>query len=98
MSTEQNKRLVRRHYEEVLTKKDLSVVDQIYAEQVRVGDASSLPRGTFKSMAAMSTQAFPDLAVTVLDQITEGDKVVTRWKATGTHPGSSWTWRRPGSP
>jgi steroid delta-isomerase-like uncharacterized protein len=31
--------------------------------------------------------AFPDLKLMVEDQIAEGDKVVTRWSATGTHQG-----------
>ena len=31
--------------------------------------------------------AFPDLVVTVHDQVAEDDKVVTRWSATGTHAG-----------
>jgi steroid delta-isomerase-like uncharacterized protein len=35
---------------------------------------------------AMRT-AFPDLEVTVEDQIAEGDRVVSRWRATGTHLG-----------
>jgi predicted ester cyclase len=35
----------------------------------------------------MSITAFPDLVVTVHDQIAEGDRVVTRWTAEGTHSG-----------
>jgi predicted ester cyclase len=31
--------------------------------------------------------AFPDARSTVEDQIAEGDKVVTRWRACGTHRG-----------
>jgi len=31
--------------------------------------------------------AFPDLRMTFEDQISEGDRVVTRWTATGTHLG-----------
>jgi steroid delta-isomerase-like uncharacterized protein len=31
--------------------------------------------------------SFPDLKVTQEDQIAEGDKVVTRWSASGTHKG-----------
>jgi steroid delta-isomerase-like uncharacterized protein len=34
-----------------------------------------------------SRRAFPDLAVTVLDQVAEGDMVATRWRARGTHRG-----------
>ena len=35
----------------------------------------------------MYRAAFPDLHITVEDQIAEGDKVVTRWSSTGTHEG-----------
>jgi steroid delta-isomerase-like uncharacterized protein len=35
----------------------------------------------------MYRAAFPDLKITVEDQIAEGDKVVTRWTAEGTHDG-----------
>ncbi len=87
MSTEDNKKLVRRHYQEVLTQKNLDVIDQIYAEQIRVGDTASMPRSMFQTYAGMTAQAFPDLVATVLDQVAEGDKVVSRWKATGTHQG-----------
>ena len=31
--------------------------------------------------------AFPDLRISVEDQVAEGDKVVTRWRARGTHKG-----------
>ena len=36
----------------------------------------------------MSHKAFPDLQVVIEDQIAEGDKVTTRWKASGTHLGT----------
>jgi steroid delta-isomerase-like uncharacterized protein len=35
----------------------------------------------------MLRQAFPDLQITVEDQIAEGDKVATRWRGRGTHQG-----------
>ena len=35
----------------------------------------------------MYRTAFPDLQITVEDQVAEGDKVVTRWTARGTHRG-----------
>jgi steroid delta-isomerase-like uncharacterized protein len=36
---------------------------------------------------AMLHQAFPDIHFTIEDQIADGDRVVTRWTATGTHQG-----------
>jgi predicted ester cyclase len=46
-----------------------------------------MPRDQFKMIAQASTVAFPDLKVTVYEQIAEWDYVVTRWSATGTHLG-----------
>jgi len=38
-------------------------------------------------MAAMYRSAFPDVVLTIEDQIAEGDKVATRFTARGTHRG-----------
>ncbi len=87
MSAGTNKAICRRHYEEVLTNKQLGVIDEIYADQIAYGDVQSMPREQFKAMAAASTRAFPDLKVTIHAQIAEGKYVVTRWSASGTHRG-----------
>lgn len=88
MSTEINKALCRRHYEEILTNKDLTVIDEIYADQIAYGGGmQSMPREQFKVLATATTTAFPDLKVTVHTQIAEENFVVTRWSATGTHLG-----------
>lgn len=87
MNTEEMKKHVRRHYDEVLSQKRIEAVDELYAEEIQVGEAGSLPRSQFKAMAQHSTTAFPDLLVTVRDQIAEGEKVVTRWTAIGSHLG-----------
>ncbi len=87
MSPDINKAVCRRHYEEVLTWKRLEVIDEIYGDQIRVGDGDCVSRDQFKSLAVMSTTAFPDLVVTVHDQIADGDRVVTRWSGEGTHLG-----------
>lgn len=44
-------------------------------------------REGLKKSIAMYRSAFPDLQLTIEDQVAEGDKVVTRWVATGTHQG-----------
>jgi predicted ester cyclase len=35
----------------------------------------------------MYRSAVPDIYITIEDQLAEGDKVVTRWRARGTHQG-----------
>ncbi len=87
MSASTNKAICRRHYEEVLTQKKLGVIDEIYADQVAYGESHSMPREQFKMLAGATATAFPDLRVTVHAQVEEGDLVVTRWSATGTHLG-----------
>ena len=46
--------------------------------------------GGFKLIVTMTRTGFPDLRVTIDEQIAEGDKVVTRWTAEGTHRGDLW--------
>jgi predicted ester cyclase len=40
-----------------------------------------------KAFVARYREAFPDARSTVEDQVAEDDKVVTRWRARGTHRG-----------
>lgn len=86
-----NKALARRIVEEAFTAGRLEVVDELVARDY-VGHDPSLPedaRGPegVKELIAGYRAAFPDIRVTVEDQIAEGDMVVTRWAATGTHQG-----------
>jgi predicted ester cyclase len=37
--------------------------------------------------ASVILNAYPDLQFVIDDEISEGDKVVSRWTMTGTHPG-----------
>jgi steroid delta-isomerase-like uncharacterized protein len=87
MSTEENKMLVRRHYEEVLTAKKIEVVNELYTPSISLGSGAVIEREQFKAVAGMMHAAFPDVTVTIQDQIAEGDKVVTRWTAQATHQG-----------
>ena len=84
---EQNKRLVRRHYEEVLSQKRLDIIEELYSDPIQIGDEVSMPRAQFSAMAGMMMTIFPDVQVTVRDQVAEGDKVVSRWTAIGIHQG-----------
>jgi len=40
-----------------------------------------------RQLIAGYRQAFPDLTFTVEEQVVDGDRVVSRWTATGTHAG-----------
>ena len=92
MLSETNKTVSRRFFEEVFGKGKLNVLDEIIAkDHINSGPGSILglptgPEGT-KQLVTVYRNAFPDVHFTIDEQIAEGDKVVTRWSAHGTHQG-----------
>jgi steroid delta-isomerase-like uncharacterized protein len=90
MSTEQNKDLVRRFYEEVWNKGNLTVADQLMATDVVDHTAPpGLPPGLegHKQLVIMFRTPFPDLDSTIEDQVAEVDTVVSRLIVRGTNKG-----------
>jgi steroid delta-isomerase-like uncharacterized protein len=91
--SEQNKALSKRIIEEVLNQGKLQLIEELVAANAVVNDPS-VPGGKITGRAGvrqyfeMYLAAFPDLHFTINDQIAEGDKVVTRYTATGTHKGA----------
>ena len=86
MSTEENKALIVRFYEEVFNNRNLAALDVFYAPDhidhtlppgLPVG-----PEGTKQAIATM-LEGFPDLRITIEDMIAEGDKVVIRFTTHG---------------
>ena len=91
MSAEENKAIARRLNDEVWTKGRLEVIDELIADDfvtTVVGAPEQIrgPQG-FREFVVMYRTAFPDLRISVEEQIAEGETVVTRWTATGTHEG-----------
>ena len=84
VSIEENKRLVRRWYDEVLNGADLAVADEIVAPGFVI-NGDPIGREGIKQAAAWVRSIFPDLRVTVEDTIAESDRVVTRFTARATH-------------
>jgi len=91
MSTEENKALVRRFYDEVTNGRNLAILDELLApnfEGFKVEGADhGQNREEFKQMMTMVLNAFPDHHQTIHDWIAENDKVVTRWTVQGTQQG-----------
>jgi steroid delta-isomerase-like uncharacterized protein len=87
--SEQNKAHIRRVIEEVYNRGDLSVVDEVAASDLIIHAASQEIRGRdgAKQYVAALRTGFPDLRFTVEGQVAEGNMVVTRWSARGTHAG-----------
>src|SRR5215217_3593959 len=90
--SEQNKAIVRRMIDEILNGQgNLDVADELFAPYY-VGHNPASPQDTrgpegVKEFASMFRSAFPDVHFSVEDQVAEGDKVVTRWRGSGTHQG-----------
>jgi predicted ester cyclase len=89
MSTETNKALIRRIFEEGMNGNRPEVYDETIApDYVNYDFPAPAPgREGFKIVTAMFQAAFPDMRTVLEDEIAEGDKVVTRGYFTGTHKG-----------
>ena len=91
MSTEENKATFRRYVEEGWAKGNVEVADEIFADRyvAHQPDGSEEDRGPedVKQFLRQYREAFPDLEISIEDQIAEGEKVVTRWASRGTHRG-----------
>jgi steroid delta-isomerase-like uncharacterized protein len=88
---EENKATFRRYIEEVGNQGNLELADEIFDRYVsHQPDGSTLQRGPedVKRFQAAQQEAFPDMRVSIEDQIAEGDKVVTRVTVRGTHQGA----------
>ncbi len=91
MSTEENKALVRRLIEEVWNTGDLARVDEFIADTyINRNAIPGLPTGHagFQQVVDLYHRAFPDFQFTIEDLIAEGDQVVARLTARGTHQGA----------
>ena len=90
MSTEENKAIIRRNWEEVFNKGNLAVADENMATNYIYhgpgGQEIKGPEG-FKQLITMYRTVFPDFHATVEDMFAEGDKVAHRVTARGTHKG-----------
>ena len=87
--SELNKAQIRRVIEKVYNRGDLAVVDEVAASDLVIHASSQEIHGRegAKQYVAALRAGFPDLRFTIEDQIAEGDMVVTRWTARGTHSG-----------
>lgn len=97
MSIAENKRLVRRYYEEVVNTGDVSdiaaFVSPDYVE-VHQNTRHALGIPGAKEHILGGRETYPDLHLTVERQIAEGEWVVTQVTARGTHRGS-WLGMKP---
>nr|WP_288837568.1 ester cyclase [uncultured Flavobacterium sp.] len=90
MTSEANKTFMTYFIEEVINKKNLAatndLVSEDFIEHVPFPGQGPGREGLKFALNAMFT-GFPDMKWTVNEQISEGEKVVTRFTWTGTHDG-----------
>jgi steroid delta-isomerase-like uncharacterized protein len=89
--SERDKITVRRGFEELFTRGQLDIADEVFSQDY-VGHDATMPRdirgpSEAKQLVQMYRSAFPDLKMIVEEQLAEGDLVATRFTASGTHRG-----------
>jgi predicted ester cyclase len=74
-----------------LNRGDVSVADDVFAPHcvihINGSPEPNLSVSSFKQMVAGLLAAFPDIRLTIEDQVITADKVATRWTGEGTHTG-----------
>lgn len=90
MSTEQNKALVRRLFEEGINQNKPSVFDELLAPNFVIYDPPfgiQPNREGFRQIFTAFRTAFPDIHVTFEQELADGDYVIHRGYVTATHKG-----------
>ena len=90
MSAEENKAVVRRFFEELLSTDNLAMADEILSPGFRfyfAGSPDPMDLESYKEFLMARRAAFPDRRFVVEDMIAEGDKVSARFTMRGTHKG-----------
>lgn len=91
--SDENKRLVRRWFDEVWNKGRADAIDEMFASDGVANGLSDDPEhpitgpSGFKPFHQTFRGAFPDIEVVVEDMIAEGDKVAARCSVRGKHAG-----------
>jgi steroid delta-isomerase-like uncharacterized protein len=89
--SEGNKFVIRRSFEELWNKGNLSLADELFAPNYDHHDPSTPDFGrgpeSERKRATLYRTAFPDLQLTIEDIIAEGETVMARWSCRGTHKG-----------
>jgi predicted ester cyclase len=90
MTVPENEAVVRRFMEELWSDGDLGVADELVAltHVHHLGDEELHGPEGVKGAVSWLRSAFPDLRFEIDDVVSDGDRVVLRWTARGTHGGT----------
>ena len=90
MPIEENKVVVRRFFEELLSTDNVAVADELLSPGFRfyfAGSPEPMDLESYKEFLVARRAAFPDRRFVAEDMIAEGDKVSARFTMRGTHKG-----------
>ena len=90
MSIEENKAVVRRFFDELLSTDDFAVADELLSPDFRfyfAGSPVAMDLESYMEFLAARRAAFPDRRFVVEDMIAEGDKVSARFTMRGSYKG-----------
>ena len=87
MSNEQNKIIARRFVEEVINNRKTEMAKNFVTPDIIYHGTAEEVRGLeeFKRWVTEDLSAFPDMKVTILDDIGEENKIAIRWVLKATH-------------
>jgi predicted ester cyclase len=85
MNTSDTDRLLQRFAVDPWSRGDFSGLDETVAEDYVLEPGMGID--DLKNLIRAARAAFPDLAVTLHETVTEGDRIVYRWEMVGTHDG-----------
>lgn len=85
--TEENKRLIRRLYDECINPGRLELLDELLSSDF-IASPGETGAAEFANVIAAVRRGFPDVIFEVDDLIAEGDRVAVRWTFHGTHQGT----------
>jgi len=93
MDSASMKVVVGRYYEELWSQGRLEFVDEHMAPDYENHDPATpgavlTGRDAFRALVVTYREAFPDLRFEIVEQHADGDTVVSRWFASGTHRGA----------
>jgi len=92
MSSQENKAIARRYFEEIMNQGNMAVIDELISSNF-VLNIPNVPQGIhgiqdFKDFVTSLRTAFPDVCFTVEREIAEESKAAIRWTQRGTQKGS----------
>jgi steroid delta-isomerase-like uncharacterized protein len=90
MTTDQNRAIVRRYYDEVLNGRTVAVLDEIaVADYIENDPFPGMGNGReqLKLRAGALLSAFAPCTFKIEDIVAEGDRVAVRWRSRGTQSG-----------